>query len=67
MSFFHFDNLDSLTAGYFILEQFVFYPAGSSMEMSMKAFCKSDKDWVTLMLWIDDKCPEFCPVCLLLV
>ena len=37
------------------------------MGMGMKVFGKSDKYWVTLMLWMDDKCPEFCPVCLLLV
>ena len=37
------------------------------MGMGMKVFGKSDKYWVTLMLWMDDKCPEFCPVCLLLI
>ena len=37
------------------------------MGMCLKVFGKSDKDWVTLMLWADDECPEFCPVCLLLV
>ena len=37
------------------------------MGLCMKVFGKSDKDWVTLMLWTDDNCPEFCLICLLLV
>ena len=65
--FFRFDDLDGLTAEYFIPEQFVFDPAGNIMGMCLKVFGKSDKDWVTLMLWTDDECPEFCPVRLLLV
>jgi hypothetical protein len=65
--FFGFDDLDGLTAEYFIPEQFVFNPAGNIMGMCVKVFGKSDKDWVTLMLWTVDKCPEFCPVCLLMV
>ena len=64
---FHFDDLDCLTAEYFIPEQFVFDPAENIMCIHMKVFGMSEKDWVTLMLWTDDKCPEFCLVCLLLV
>ena len=56
-----------MTAEYFIPEQFVFDAARNIMGMCLKVFGKSDKDWVTLMLWTDDECPEFCPVCLLLV
>ena len=37
------------------------------MGMCMKVFSKSDKDWVILMLWTYDKCPEFCPVYFFLV
>jgi hypothetical protein len=65
--FFRFDDLDGLTAKYFIPEQFVFDSAGNLMGMCLKVFGKSDKDWVTLMLWRDDECPELCPVCLILV
>ena len=64
---FCFDDLDGLAVDYFIPEQFVFDPAGNIMGMCLKVFGKADKDWITLMLWTDDKCPEFCPVCLLLV
>jgi hypothetical protein len=37
------------------------------MGICVKVFDKADTDWVTLTLWTDDECPEFCPVCLLLV
>ena len=50
MSFFSFDDLDGLTAEYFISEQFVFDPDGNIMGMCVKVFGKSDKGWDTLML-----------------
>jgi hypothetical protein len=65
--FFRFNDLDSMTIEHFILKQFVFDPAGYSMGICMKVFGKDDTDWVMLTLWMDDECPEFCPVCLLLV
>ena len=41
--FFYFDDFDSLTAKYFIPEQFGFDPAGNIMGMCMNVFGKSDK------------------------
>jgi hypothetical protein len=65
--FFHFDDLDSMTIEHFIPKQFVFDPAGNVIGICMEVFGKADTDWVTLTLWTDDECPEFIPVCLLLV
>ena len=62
-----FDDLDGLAIEHFIPEQFVFDPAGNVMGICLKVFGKADTDWVSLTLWMDDECPEFCPVCLLLV
>ena len=67
MSVFHFDDLDGMTIEHFIPKQFVFDHARNVMGISIKVFGKADTDWVTLTLWTDDECPEFCPVCLLLV
>ena len=65
--FFCFDDLDGLAFDYFIPEQFVFDIAGNIMGMCLKVFGKADKVWITLLLWTDDKCPEFCLDHLLLV
>ena len=65
--FFCFNDLDGMTIEHFILKQFVFDPAGYIMGICMKVFGKDDTDWVMLTLWTADECPEFCPVCLLLV
>ena len=65
--FFCFDDLDGMTIECFIPEQFVFDPAGNVMGICMKVFGKADTELITLTLWTDDECPEFCPVCLLLV
>ena len=67
MSVFHFDDLDGMTIEHFIPKQFVFDHARNVMGISIKVFGKADTDWVTLTLWTDDECPEFCPVRLLLV
>ena len=64
--FFHFDDLDGMTIEHFIPKQFVFDPARNVTGISVIVFGKADTDWVTLTLWTDDECPEFCPVCLLL-
>ena len=53
--FFCFDDLDGLAVNSFILEQFVFDPAGNIMRMCLNVFCKADKDWITLILWRDDE------------
>ena len=37
------------------------------MSICVKVFGKTDNDWVTLTLWMDDGCPELSPVHLLLV
>ena len=65
--FFCFNDLDGMTIEQFIPKQFVFDPAGNIMGICAKVFGKAETDWVTLTLWTDDECPEFCPVCLLLV
>ena len=65
--FLRFNDLDSMAVEHFIPEQFVFDPAGNVMGICLKVFGKADTDWVTLTLWTDDECPEFCPVRLLLV
>ena len=65
--FFRFDDLDGLAVDSFIPEQFVFDPARNIMGLCLKVLGKADKDWITLMLWTDDECPEFCPIHLLLV
>ena len=64
--FFCFNDLDGMTIEHFIPEQFVSDPAGNVMGICIKVFGKTNTDWVTLTLWTDDECPEFCPVCLLL-
>ena len=66
MSFSCFNNLDSMAIEHFIPKQFS-DSAGNAMGICRKLLCKADTDWVSLTLWTDDECPEFCPVHLLLV
>ena len=65
--FFSINDLYSMTIEHFISEQFVFDPAGNIMGICKRLSGKDDADWFMLTFWMDDECPEFCPVCLLLV
>ena len=52
---------------HFILELVDYYNSGEVERLCVKVKGKSDKEWVTLLIWSDNENPEFCLVRHLLV
>ena len=64
--FLRFDEIDGMRMEHFKPEHFMFDSAGYTKAICVEVCGKSDKKWVSMMIWTDDECPEFCPVRLLL-
>lgn len=58
--------LNGLAVDYLVPGQIVLDHAGNIMSMCLKVFGKANKDCITLILCMDNECPELCPVCLLM-
>ena len=60
-------NFPQVELDHFILELVDYYNSGEVERLCVKVKGKSDKEWVTLLIWSDNENPEFCLVRHLLV